>query len=472
VPHDRHRNADSSFHIGVVRTGNGIKPDRRIVEEAALAGIPAIVIDPNNDLSRLGDAWPERPTGFTAEDEAKAARYTATVEVVVWTPGIHAGNPLFLSVLPDFAAVGDDPDERAQAVTMAADTLGPLAGAKTNLQKGVLADALRAFATGGARQRQPCSTTFLTPLLGTAFEAGCARPCLSEGSCALGAAVRPLACAGSKPNDLRRGCITVACGSWSRGSSLRNDRPQEGRGLCSPSAEHHYPCAGLAPQGGNLAESRAGKIARARTHLGSQQKASLPRRRVVDRNEQAVFDLTDQQAVLGMRDALDLGPFSVGHEGRPRGGSGCFIRPFQEIDELCPVAEPGFPHRDDQESVSGSHDACSMIAKAGMKRRFVLFEDFVDAELLDQGHLPLVGTYGNAIVQIKPDASLGSAVSIGQMRTPPMAALGRQTAKYSNGADFFRSSAGHGHLPDCWIARRRLPRPRVTSKGRHPWGQR
>jgi hypothetical protein len=51
--------------------------------------------------------------------------------------------------MPDFAAIGDDPDERAQAVTMAADTLGPLAGAKSNLQKGVLADALRAFATRG-----------------------------------------------------------------------------------------------------------------------------------------------------------------------------------------------------------------------------------------------------------------------------------------------------------------------------------
>jgi hypothetical protein len=122
---------------------------RRIVEEAALAGIPAIVIDPNNDLSRLGDAWPERPAGFTDEDNAKAKRYRDAVEVIVWTPGIHAGNPLFLSVLPDFAAIGDDPDERAQAVTMAADTLGPLGGAKTNLQKGVLADALRAFAKQG-----------------------------------------------------------------------------------------------------------------------------------------------------------------------------------------------------------------------------------------------------------------------------------------------------------------------------------
>ncbi len=122
---------------------------RRIVEEAALAGVPAIVIDPNNDLSRLGDQWPERPAAFTDEDAAKATRYAATVEVVVWTPGIQAGNPLFLSVLPDFAALGDDPDERAQAVTMAADTLGPLAGAKSSLQKGVLADALRAFAVRG-----------------------------------------------------------------------------------------------------------------------------------------------------------------------------------------------------------------------------------------------------------------------------------------------------------------------------------
>ncbi|MEA2983974.1 MAG: hypothetical protein QOD94_228 [Alphaproteobacteria bacterium] len=67
---------------------------RRIVEEAALAGIPSIVIDPNNDLSRLGDAWPERPVDFTDADEAKAQRYAATVNVVVWTPGVHAGNPL------------------------------------------------------------------------------------------------------------------------------------------------------------------------------------------------------------------------------------------------------------------------------------------------------------------------------------------------------------------------------------------
>jgi hypothetical protein len=122
---------------------------RRIVEEAALAGIPSIVIDPNNDLSRLGDPWPERPGSFTPEDDSKAQRYFRTIEVVVWTPGIHAGNPLFLSVLPDFESLGDDKDERQQAVDMAAETLGPLAGAKNALQRGVLVEALRHFANGG-----------------------------------------------------------------------------------------------------------------------------------------------------------------------------------------------------------------------------------------------------------------------------------------------------------------------------------
>ncbi|TGD95889.1 ATP-binding protein [Methylobacterium nonmethylotrophicum] len=121
---------------------------RRLVEEAALAGIPAIVVDPNNDLSRLGDAWPERPAGFTPEDDRKAADYAARVEVVVWTPGIHAGNPLFLSVMPDLAA-SDDRDERNQAIEMAAETLSPLAGATRTLPRGVLADALRAFAARG-----------------------------------------------------------------------------------------------------------------------------------------------------------------------------------------------------------------------------------------------------------------------------------------------------------------------------------
>ena len=122
---------------------------RRLVEEAALLGVPAIVIDPNNDLSRLGDPWPARPGAFEAEDDAKAAGFARDVEVVVWTPGARAGNPLFLSVLPDFSAVRDDPDERDAAVEMAAEALAPLSGAKKDTQRGVLYGALRAFAMRG-----------------------------------------------------------------------------------------------------------------------------------------------------------------------------------------------------------------------------------------------------------------------------------------------------------------------------------
>jgi hypothetical protein len=121
---------------------------RRIVEEAALLGLPAIVLDTNNDLARLGDAWPERPDGWTDTDAAKATDYGRRVEVVIWTPGINSGRPMSLALLPDFAALGDDPDERGQAIEMARATLLPFigaTGASARLKEGVLADALRRF---------------------------------------------------------------------------------------------------------------------------------------------------------------------------------------------------------------------------------------------------------------------------------------------------------------------------------------
>ncbi len=148
---------------------------RRLIEEAALMGVPSIVVDPNNDLSRLGDPWPERPEAFTAEDDAAAAAYARRVEVVVWTPGARAGNPLFLSVLPDFAALRDDPDERDAAVEMAAEALGPLSGAKTQTQRGVLYGALHAFARRGGGDLRA-----FTALLGD----------LPEGASEIGAAPR------------------------------------------------------------------------------------------------------------------------------------------------------------------------------------------------------------------------------------------------------------------------------------------
>ncbi|MGD0024340.1 MAG: ATP-binding protein [Xanthobacteraceae bacterium] len=125
---------------------------RRIVEEAALLGIPAIVLDTNNDLARLGDPWPAAPEGWTVEDTAKAADYRHNVEVAIWTPGRNSGRPMSLALLPDFAALRQDADEREQAIEMARATLAPYlgtGGATAKLREGVLADTLRSFAHAG-----------------------------------------------------------------------------------------------------------------------------------------------------------------------------------------------------------------------------------------------------------------------------------------------------------------------------------
>ncbi len=65
---------------------------RRLVEECALRGVSAIVLDPNNDLARLGDRWPEPPLAWSEGDAAKAGEYLANTEVVIWTPGRSAGD--------------------------------------------------------------------------------------------------------------------------------------------------------------------------------------------------------------------------------------------------------------------------------------------------------------------------------------------------------------------------------------------
>ena len=129
----------------------------RIVEEAALLGVPALVLDANNDLARLGEPWPARPPEFSDDDARKAQAYFERVETVIWTPGISAARPMALPLLPDFAALGrgSDPeslDERERAVEMALATLEPHlhgGGAKAIKLRGALADGLRAFARGG-----------------------------------------------------------------------------------------------------------------------------------------------------------------------------------------------------------------------------------------------------------------------------------------------------------------------------------
>lgn len=123
---------------------------RRLVEECALRGVSAIVLDPNNDLARLGIAWPTPPPHWDSAEVSRAAEYHRNTEVVVWTPRRSAGRPISFQPLPDFASVKDFPDEFAEALDSAVATLAPraLVSGKTSKAmqaKAVLKQALEHF---------------------------------------------------------------------------------------------------------------------------------------------------------------------------------------------------------------------------------------------------------------------------------------------------------------------------------------
>ncbi|MFG1479809.1 DUF87 domain-containing protein [Xanthobacter sp. V4C-4] len=127
---------------------------RRIIEEAALRGISSIVLDTNNDLARLGEAWPAPPRGWVPGDAARARRLLDETDVVIWTPGRADGRALNLRPLPDFGSIADDRFELQQAVDMATATLAPLAGCdgpSPNAQRAraVLKSAIELFARSG-----------------------------------------------------------------------------------------------------------------------------------------------------------------------------------------------------------------------------------------------------------------------------------------------------------------------------------
>ncbi|MCP9275131.1 DUF87 domain-containing protein [Mycolicibacterium sp. CAU 1645] len=133
---------------------------RRLIEECALRGVSSIVLDPNNDLSRLGSPWPEPPIGWNPADDARAAEFFANSEVVVWTPRRDSGRPLSFQPLPDFAGVIDNHEEFDEAIESAAAALEPRAlitgnTAKAMQSRAVLKVALRHYARNQPRATLP-----------------------------------------------------------------------------------------------------------------------------------------------------------------------------------------------------------------------------------------------------------------------------------------------------------------------------
>ena len=147
---------------GVVLAGAGSGKTvlvKRIIEECAARGIPSIVIDGANDMTRLGQAWPEIPESFTAQDKETMSSYFNDTETFVWTPGLSGGNPLFFDVMPDLQHLNDEPDEMNQALSLVHQSLVEIAvsgsSQSAKSKSAVLMEALRdfyAFETGSLPQ--------------------------------------------------------------------------------------------------------------------------------------------------------------------------------------------------------------------------------------------------------------------------------------------------------------------------------
>ena len=127
---------------------------RRLIEECALKGVSAVVLDPNNDLARLGLPWPEPPGGWLDGDAEKAATYLRDTEVVVWTPRLTTGRPLSFAPLSGLGDVADDADEFEIALDNAVASLVPRSGlpgsgARLSQGRAVLKEALSAYVQRG-----------------------------------------------------------------------------------------------------------------------------------------------------------------------------------------------------------------------------------------------------------------------------------------------------------------------------------
>jgi hypothetical protein len=137
---------DLARHV-IIRAGSGGGKTvlvKRMVEEAALCGIPSIVIDTAKDLSMLGDRWGDhgdkRPAASTKDDARLAEDYFSNVDVQIWTPGHAGGRPMRLAPLPNLSGPFAAEYDRDQAIEIAVAGLLPLAVQKKNptVEKAIL----------------------------------------------------------------------------------------------------------------------------------------------------------------------------------------------------------------------------------------------------------------------------------------------------------------------------------------------
>ena len=100
------------------------------------------------------------------------------------------------------------------------------------------------------------------------------------------------------------------------------------------------------------------------------------------RDQRAILNLAHEDAVLRIRDLLDLLPLLIILELVPGVSHRLLIRPGEQVDELCPVSQPCLPHPEDVEP-EGSHDSPGVVPEPVVKRFLVLVENLIDPKLMN-----------------------------------------------------------------------------------------
>ncbi|MGE3851513.1 MAG: helicase HerA-like domain-containing protein [Planctomycetota bacterium] len=118
-------------HVAIIgSSGSGKTVTAKVlVEEAAMAGIPVICVDPQGDIASL--ALPARAEDVAAQGVANAAdrieAYRNSVEVITFTPSSSAGVPICLNPL-HFELEGKNEEERVREQSFAAKGIASLLG--------------------------------------------------------------------------------------------------------------------------------------------------------------------------------------------------------------------------------------------------------------------------------------------------------------------------------------------------------
>ena len=141
---------------------------RRLVEGAALAGIPSVIIDGAGDMSTFDEQRPSPSPNWLEGDEGAARQFHEQTEQIIYTPGTHGGRPLSLSLIPDFVPLRHDDELLQETVAMAVATISELAATgtkeKSSKKTAIVSHALAVFAKTAPRTTLPCFIDFLSDL--------------------------------------------------------------------------------------------------------------------------------------------------------------------------------------------------------------------------------------------------------------------------------------------------------------------